>query len=62
MKKVFLMFAVVGIIGLSSCSKEFTCKCDDDFFSYEIEAKKGDAEDTCEATSSSLPNVNCELE
>lgn len=27
MKKVFLMFAIVGIIGLSSCSKTNTCTC-----------------------------------
>lgn len=27
MKKLFLMFALVGIIGLSSCSKTNTCTC-----------------------------------
>ncbi len=71
MKKVMLSLAVVGLFGLSSCKKDYTCTC-----TYTVDgdvvgtteakledSKKSDAEDSCVGgTSFGDATAECELE
>jgi hypothetical protein len=65
MKKLFLVFAVAGILGLTSCSKDYTCECDNGSSVTFEDAKKSDAKDACSAyeTAQNLAggSVSCDL-
>lgn len=68
MKKV-LMFAVAGLFvaGLASCKKDYTCSCtiSGQTTSTPInDAKKKDAQDACDAlsTSASIVGGSCSLD
>ena len=74
MKKALLLFLTAGMmVGLVSCSKDYTCSCTADYgsgdstitFLYDG-VKKADAEDACAASETSLKildsNASCTLE
>lgn len=54
MKKV-LAIAVLGVFGLASCKKDYTCTCtvDGETFKYELkDVKKKDADKACDSAGS----------
>jgi hypothetical protein len=72
MKKVYMMLAVCAL-AFASCTKEYTCECTYtdttglgiviEPVSYTFEAKKADAETTCEAYDASAGGLgwSCKL-
>ena len=69
MKKLsFLAVAALFAFGLTSCDKEYTCKCKSDpsgaEATYTIKGKKNKATDECKAhnVSSGGVTVTCELD
>lgn len=59
MKKVLAVLAVVTMIGATSCKKDWTCDCD--IIDIPIQnAKKADAQDVCDAASTTY-GEDCEL-
>jgi hypothetical protein len=69
MKKIFAI-AVLGVITLSSCKKDYTCACTATNSAYNVSAaykgvKKKDAEKSCDtfgtSYASSTPGGKCEL-
>ncbi len=70
MRKIILSLsmAFIAAIALSSCTKDYNCKCtyDSGGKAYEIEfviekANKKDAEELCTYNLVGAENVNCEL-
>ncbi|MFT5780092.1 MAG: hypothetical protein ACI837_003053 [Crocinitomicaceae bacterium] len=62
MKKVIgiAAFAVLGVVALSSCKKEYTCTCVDSTLTVTTETNKGsDATDACDDLSSLIPLKAC---
>lgn len=65
MKKV-LAIAVLGVFGLASCKKDYTCTCtvDGESIKYELkDVKKKDAKDACDTAGSLwiLAGGTCEI-
>ena len=67
MKKV-LAVAILGVIVLSSCKKDYTCECKGDMINISIamdKQKKKDAENSCDAAETTYKggdaSVNCTL-
>lgn len=66
MKKLVLAVAALGLVSLTSCKKEYTCKCT--FMGTSTEAKSGkvkkaDAKTWCDNanTSAKIAGGSCEL-
>jgi len=62
MKKVIgvAAFAVLGMVALSSCKKEYSCECVDSTLTVTTETHKGkDAADACSDASSLIPLKTC---
>ena len=62
MKKIIATcaFAVLGVIALSSCQKEYACTCVDGSLNVTEEMHKGsDAENACNNASSVIPLKSC---
>ena len=62
MKKVLLgsAFALLALVVLSSCKKEYTCNCVDGTLTETVETHKGkDAADACDDASSVLTFKVC---
>jgi len=61
MKKVIATcaFAVLGVIALSSCNKDYECTCVDPSGTYTETASGSDAEDACNGASSVLQLKTC---
>lgn len=69
MKKVLAIFAVVAMIGATSCKKDYTCSCDwsvlgvdySQDYTYE-DVKKADAEEACDSQNAAISAYgSCEL-
>ncbi len=68
MKKVLFALSAVAFFSLASCKKDYTCECavNGDTMTLPIQdAKKGDAEDACDAAEVTYknadPEASCEL-
>lgn len=66
MKKLVLAVAALGLISLTSCKKEYTCKCTIAGMSTEAKSgkvKKADAKTWCDNanTSAKIAGGSCEL-
>jgi len=62
MKKIIgvAAFAVLGMIALSSCKKEYSCECVTNLLDVSTEMHKGkDAQDACDDASSLIPLKVC---
>ncbi len=53
------------VLGLSSCKKDWTCKCEDDRgnvnWSTITNTTKSEAEELCSDREDNRPNLDCEL-
>lgn len=66
MKKV-LAIAVLGVFGLASCKKDYTCTCtyDGETYTYQMnDVKKNDAKDACDQLGASWISAggSCDFE
>lgn len=62
MKKIIgvAAFAVLGMVALSSCKKEYTCTCVDSSLTVTTETHKGkDATDACNDATTLIPLKTC---
>ncbi len=63
-RSLVLILAVMFVLGMVSCKKDYTCTCDTPAgqISYEImDAKKKDAEDACNAYEILGTDITCSL-
>lgn len=73
MKKLSTILAVIAVVSLASCKKDYTCECkstpSDSFYDYSttFHAKKADAKTACDvldyttSNGTSTVTVNCEI-
>ncbi|MEX1191108.1 MAG: hypothetical protein WEA99_03980 [Brumimicrobium sp.] len=66
--KMFFVAAMVAVVSLSSCKKEYTCECTADDSNFAVsdtkEMKKKDAEEWCDEADEDgegIPGFKCEL-
>jgi len=63
MKNLFIIFSVVALFSLTSCTKEYTCTCTTDIggtvttTTTTFEAKKKDAEASCDGLTTTVAGI-----